>query len=48
LENGEKHIGSYQNNRKHGKGKEFYGDGSIKYDGEYSMDYFEGHGICNF
>ena len=44
LENGEYYIGKLKNKLKFGKGKIYYNDGKIKYDGEFIDDKFEGFG----
>ena len=43
-ENGDYYIGPFLNDKYHGKGKEYYKNGSLKYEGEYINDKKEGIG----
>ena len=44
FENGEYYIGEYKNNLRHGKGTDYYSNGNINYEGEYSNGKKEGNG----
>ena len=44
YENKECYIGEMINGLKHGKGKLYYRNGIIKYDGDFAKDKFEGNG----
>ena len=44
LENGDYYIGEIKNKLKNGKGKLYYRNGNIKYEGEFVADKFEGNG----
>ena len=44
LENGDYYIGEIKHKLKNGKGKLYYSNGNIKYDGEFVDDKFEGYG----
>ena len=43
-EKGDYYIGQYKKGLKHGKGKIYYKNGNIKYDGDFVKDKFEGYG----
>ena len=44
YDDGEYYEGQWKNNLRHGKGIQFYKNGKIKYEGDFSEDYFEGNG----
>ena len=44
YQNGEYYIGQFLKGKKHGKGKVFYDDDKIKYDGDFFNDEKEGFG----
>ena len=44
YENGEYYIGDFLNGLKHGKGKLYYKDNTIKYEGDFANDKYEGKG----
>jgi len=48
YENGDYYIGEWLNGLRHGKGKLYYENGNIKYEGNFIKDKFEGKGQYNF
>ena len=42
----EKYIGKIVNGFRHGKGTLYYKNGSLKYEGDFAYDNFEGNGKC--
>ena len=44
YKNGEYYIGQWLNGLRHGKGKEYYKNGNIKYEGDFCNGKFEGNG----
>ena len=44
----ENYLGEWLNNKKHGKGYEYYKNGNIKYKGEFFNDKYEGNGKYYF
>ena len=44
YENGEYYIGEFKNDKRNGKGQEFYKNGNLKYEGNFANDCFEGYG----
>ena len=44
YKSGNYYIGPFKNGLRHGKGKEYYKDGRIKYEGDFANDKFEGKG----
>ena len=45
LEQGNYYSGGIQNNLMHGKGKIYYKDGNVQYEGDFINDKFDGNGI---
>ena len=41
-------YGQWKNGLKHGKGIEYYKNGSIKYEGDFVIDKYEGNGKYNW
>jgi hypothetical protein len=45
---GEKFEGTWHMGKRHGKGKEYYKDGKLKYDGEFAQSIYNGKGVFYF
>lgn len=42
---GQTYIGQWHLGKMHGYGKLFYGDGQLRYEGEFKNDLFDGYGV---